>query len=58
VINHDTEQAVRRDLPRFVAAAVVIAMLYLIAQFRNLGLRLGDCCRPSSGSCACSRSCG
>jgi predicted exporter len=36
VINHDTEQAVRRDLPRFVTAAVVVAMLYLVAQFRNV----------------------
>jgi predicted RND superfamily exporter protein len=36
VINHDTELAVRRDLPRFVIAAVAVAMLYLIVQFRNL----------------------
>jgi predicted exporter len=36
VINHDTEQAVRRDLPRFVTVAVVVAMLYLVAQFRNV----------------------
>jgi predicted exporter len=36
VINHDTEQAVRRDLPRFVTAAVVVAVLYLVAQFRNV----------------------
>jgi predicted RND superfamily exporter protein len=36
VINHDTEQSVRRDLPRLVFAAVAVAMLYLIAQFRNV----------------------
>ena len=36
VLNHDTELGVRRDLPRLVLAAVIVATLYLIVQFRNL----------------------
>jgi uncharacterized membrane protein YdfJ with MMPL/SSD domain len=36
VLNHDTELAVRRDLPRLLLAAVTVAVMYLIVQFRNL----------------------
>lgn len=37
VLAHDTEQAVRQDLPRLLLIALVIVVLYLIVHFRNIG---------------------
>jgi len=36
VLNHDTEFAVRRDLPRLVLFAMVVVALYLAVHFRDL----------------------
>ncbi len=36
VLNHDTEDTVRHDLPRLVLIALIVVTLYLGAHFRNL----------------------